>query len=73
MSVFNAFMGMVYMCCLQSVVLYMRGLWELSDNMAPYYEKLLILNDAAMETGVLGMHARFVYNSLMVHNNRKCN
>lgn len=37
-----------------------EGLWELSDNMVPYYERFPIIDSVAMETGVLGMHVEFV-------------
>lgn len=40
-----------------------EGLWELSDNMASYEEKLPILDAVAMGTGVVGMHVWFVYSA----------
>lgn len=52
---FIALMITYYVCCMQPVIL-----WELSDNMVPYYEKFPIIDAVTMGTGVLGMHIEFL-------------
>lgn len=50
-----------------------EGLWELSDSMVSYYEKLPFLDAVAMETGVLGVCSVCIQRSHMLHKNSKWN